>query len=50
MIIFYGTEDAYGEGKAVPELKRLLQKSSISIWPPSSTLVPRMDSIAMGLP
>jgi len=26
MIIFYGTEDAYGEGKAVPELKRLLAK------------------------
>jgi dienelactone hydrolase len=26
MIIFYGTEDAYGEGKAVPELKRLFQK------------------------
>jgi dienelactone hydrolase len=26
MIVFYGTEDAYGEGKAVPELKRLLQK------------------------
>jgi dienelactone hydrolase len=24
MIIFYGTEDSYGEGKAVPELKRLL--------------------------
>lgn len=24
MIIFYGTEDAYGEGTAVPELKRLL--------------------------
>jgi dienelactone hydrolase len=26
MIIFYGTEDSYGEGKAVPELKRLLQR------------------------
>ncbi len=26
MIIFYGTEDAYGEGKAVPELKALLQR------------------------
>jgi len=26
MIIFYGTEDSYGEGKAVPELKLLLQK------------------------
>ena len=26
MIIFYGTEDSYGEGKAVPELKRVLQK------------------------
>jgi dienelactone hydrolase len=26
MIIFYGTEDSYGEGSAVPELKRLLQK------------------------
>jgi dienelactone hydrolase len=26
MIIFYGTDDSYGEGKAVPELKRLLQK------------------------
>jgi CHAT domain-containing protein/dienelactone hydrolase len=25
-IIFYGTEDSYGEGKAVPELKRLLSK------------------------
>ena len=24
MIIFYGTEDSYGEGKAVPELKSLL--------------------------
>ena len=24
MIIFYGTEDAYGEGKNVPEFKRLL--------------------------
>jgi dienelactone hydrolase len=24
MIIFYGTEDSYGEGNAVPELKRLL--------------------------
>ena len=24
MIIFYGTEDSYGEGKAVPELKKLL--------------------------
>jgi dienelactone hydrolase len=24
MIIFYGTEDSYGEGKAVPELKNLL--------------------------
>lgn len=26
MIIFYGTEDVYGEGSAVPELKRLLSK------------------------
>jgi dienelactone hydrolase len=26
MIIFYGTEDSYGEGKAVPELKSLLAK------------------------
>jgi dienelactone hydrolase len=26
IIIFYGTEDAYGEGKAVPELKSLLRK------------------------
>lgn len=26
MIILYGTEDAYGEGEAVPELKRLLTK------------------------
>lgn len=26
MIILYGTEDSYGEGKAVPELKRLLAK------------------------
>jgi dienelactone hydrolase len=26
MIIFYGTEDAYGEGRAVPELKRPLAK------------------------
>jgi len=26
MIVFYGTEDAYGEGAAVPELKRLLSK------------------------
>ncbi|MDR3734316.1 MAG: dienelactone hydrolase family protein [Acidobacteriaceae bacterium] len=26
MIIFYGTEDSYGEGKAVPELKNLLAK------------------------
>jgi dienelactone hydrolase len=26
MIIFYGSEDSYGEGKAVPELKRLLAK------------------------
>jgi dienelactone hydrolase len=24
MIIFYGTEDAYGDGKNVPEFKRLL--------------------------
>jgi len=24
IVIFYGTEDSYGEGKAVPELKRLL--------------------------
>jgi dienelactone hydrolase len=24
LIIFYGTKDAYGEGTAVPELKRLL--------------------------
>jgi dienelactone hydrolase len=24
MIIFYGTEDSYGDGKAVPELKKLL--------------------------
>ena len=24
MIIFYGTEDSYGEGKDVPEFKRLL--------------------------
>ena len=24
MIIFYGTEDAYGDGKSVPEFKRLL--------------------------
>jgi len=29
MIIFYGTEDVYGEGKAVPKLKRRLQKSTI---------------------
>ena len=26
MIIFYGTEDSYGDGKAVPELKSLLLK------------------------
>ncbi len=26
MIIFYGTEDSYGEGSAVPELKSLLSK------------------------
>jgi dienelactone hydrolase len=26
MIIFYGTEDSYGEGNAVPELKSLLAK------------------------
>jgi dienelactone hydrolase len=26
MIVFYGTEDVYGEGTSVPELKRLLQK------------------------
>lgn len=26
MIIFCGTEDVYGEGTSVPELKRLLQK------------------------
>ena len=26
MIVFYGTEDSYGEGDAVPELKRLLAK------------------------
>jgi len=26
MIVFYGTEDSYGEGSAVPELKRLLAK------------------------
>jgi dienelactone hydrolase len=26
VIVFYGTEDAYGEGKAVPELKNLLHK------------------------
>ena len=26
MIIFYGTEDSFGEGKAVPELKSLLAK------------------------
>jgi uncharacterized protein len=26
MIVFYGTEDSYGEGKAVPELKKLLAK------------------------
>jgi dienelactone hydrolase len=24
MIVFYGTDDSYGEGKAVPELKSLL--------------------------
>ena len=27
MIIFYGTEDTYGDGKAVPEFKRLLLKN-----------------------
>ena len=27
MIIFYGTENVYGEGKAVPKLKRLLAKN-----------------------
>ena len=26
IIVFYGTEDSYGEGEAVPELKRLLDK------------------------
>jgi dienelactone hydrolase len=26
MIIFYGTNDSYGEGKAVPEFKKLLEK------------------------
>lgn len=26
MIVFYGTDDSYGEGKAVPELKKLLAK------------------------
>ncbi len=26
IIVFYGTEDSYGEGKAVPELKTLLKK------------------------
>ena len=26
VIIFYGTEDSYGEGKAVPELKTMLKK------------------------
>jgi dienelactone hydrolase len=26
MIVFYGTEDAYGDAKAVPDLKRLLQR------------------------
>jgi dienelactone hydrolase len=26
IIIFYGTEDSYGEGKAVPELKNMLKK------------------------
>ena len=26
MIVFYGTEDSFGEGKAVPELKKLLAK------------------------
>ncbi len=26
VIIFYGTEDSYGEGKAVPELKNMLKK------------------------
>ena len=32
MIIFYGTEDAYGEGKNVPEFKRLLlQKSNFEV-------------------
>ncbi len=26
IIVFYGTEDSYGEGKAVPELKNMLKK------------------------
>ena len=26
IIIFYGTEDSYGEGKAVPELRNMLKK------------------------
>ena len=27
IIIFYGTEDSYGDGQSVPELKELLAKS-----------------------
>jgi len=47
MIVFYGTEDAFGEDRAVPELKSVLAKSTISNWTRLNMRGQHMDSTSM---